>query len=252
MIAKIWHPTSSTLVSGEIGLPGCARIACEGAVDISPLSVLPRNRPSGRAGLVKSYSYAWRVLSIATAVAVGTQSAGCASTTKENKYGLPENQVARIVPGFDWVAGKAGGLGPLSVDGIEDFHHVVLPGNRAVEISASWSNKFRDVTRLAVNAQPGRQYVVLIYEMEQGQDVSTVEIRPKTFGEQLLEEGVGCMGPGCGLMLIFALPFIIYQAANTPKPATSRPHEGCCFVWIQDLQTSQVVAGISPRPAPTQ
>src|SRR3989304_8859868 len=46
MIAKIWHPTSSTLVSGEIGLPGCARIACEGAVDISPLSVLPRNRPT--------------------------------------------------------------------------------------------------------------------------------------------------------------------------------------------------------------
>lgn len=201
---------------------------------------------------MKSRSNDWRVIAIAVAVSLCAQSTGCVSTTKENKYGLPEDQVARIVRGSDWVAGRAGGLGPLSVDGIEDFHHVVLPGNRAVKISASWSNKFHDVTRLAVNAQPGRQYVVLIYEMEQGQDVSTVEIRPKTFGEQLSGEGIGCIGPGCGLILIFALPFIIYQAANAPEPATARPHEGCCFVWIQDLQTSQVVAGVSPRPAPTK
>ena len=201
---------------------------------------------------MKSCSNVSRVMAIAVAASVFAQSTGCVSTAKENKYGLPEDQVARITQGFGWVTGNAGGVGKLSVDGIEDFHHVVLPGNRLVEIPASWSNKFSDVTRLTVNAQPGRRYVALIYEMEQGQDASTVEIRPKTFGEKLSGEGIGCMGPGCGLILIFALPFVIYQAANAPKPATGRPHEGCCFVWIQDLQTSQVVAGVSPRPAPTK
>jgi hypothetical protein len=31
------------------------------------------------------------------------------------------------------------------------------------------------------------------------------------------------------------------------EPPKERPFAGCCFVWIQDEQTGEVVAGISPK-----
>ena len=176
------------------------------------------------------------------------QVTGCATTAKQNEYGLPDSQVARITRSIDWLRGRAAALGSLSVDGKSGIwvDHIVLPGRHMVDVPAQWSNNFKEVVTLTVHARPGKHYVVLIYELAHGQDPATAEIRPKTFGEQMGEAGSrGDVQGLAPLILLFAWPFLLHEANK--RPPYSRPFESCCFVWIQDAETGEVVVGTSPR-----
>ena len=138
----------------------------------------------------------------------------------------------------------------LYVDGkpISVLGGVVLPGRHVVTVGAWWSNSSRskdiEKTQLTLDAQPGKKYVALIYELERGQDPATAEIREKTFGEQVIRFG---WGDALGPLMLFAVLFVL----NKPAPI-SRPYNDCCFVWIQDAETGEVVAGTSPRTASTK
>jgi len=37
---------------------------------------------------------------------------------------------------------------------------------------------------------------------------------------------------------------IVSQPAYISPPPTARPYDGCCYVWIEDIGTREVVAGI--------
>ena len=191
-----------------------------------------------------------RHLAITALVALLGIQSGCA-TRIEGETRLRNQEVARIVRGADWLPGRAGHLGNVTFDGVKGdvvTTKWIEPGSHRIEVPATWSNKFEDRTTLEFDALRGRKYVVLIYELAPGQSKAGIEIRPRTFGESLMANndlGNSTLG---AIVLLVALPFIISDLSKAPPK--SRPFDGCCFVWIQDEETGQVVAGASPLSKP--
>lgn len=101
-------------------------------------------------------------------VAGGLAAAGCRHEAARayDGPGLPSSRVAR----FDYFFAPASlpQAGVVSVDGAPvpgKFHSVeVLPGRRELEVRATWSNRWRDTTRLVVDARPGGEYAVHVRE----------------------------------------------------------------------------------------
>jgi hypothetical protein len=146
-------------------------------------------------------------------------------------------------------------------------------GNRNVEVWVEWSNQFRDYIQLPFDVKEGRSYVVYAMELQTGQDPT--ELMPCLVNEtseymrrKSTEKWVGLVGaaltypipifPAVALpiSLIFELSkkpnkevdqdkiAIVSQPADTPPPVpTARPYDGCCYVWIEDADTREVVAG---------
>jgi hypothetical protein len=197
-----------------------------------------------------SRSIGHRVAIAALVVLSGVQLAGCATQLAEGEARLRNQEVARIARGSDWLHGRAEHLGDLTVHGVKApvfGYGWIEPGRHRVDVPATWSNKFEDRTELAFDAQAGKKYVVLIYEIAPGQNRAAIEIRPLTFGERLLRNN-DLSGSVLGaVVLLVALPWIVADLSKDPPK--SRPFAGCCFVWIQDEQSGAVVAGISPAPS---
>lgn len=188
-----------------------------------------------------------RIIMIVSAIAAVVQFTACATTTNRgDEHRLSGNQVARITSCCDWRSGRALRLDTLSVAGTKSAvsGEILVPsGRHDVLVTATWSNDFRDTTHLVVDVQPGKTYLVLLYELERGQDPATAEVRPGTFGEMML------LAAGAGVVqgfMVFGWPLLLLPEIGKTVP-DSRPFEGCCYVWMQDAETGNVVAGTSPR-----
>ncbi len=190
-----------------------------------------------------------RRLAITALVALlAVQMAGCSTTRIEGETRLRNQEVARIGRGADWLLGRAGHLGNVTFDGVTGdlvTYKWIEPGRHRIDVPASWSNKFEDRTTLEFDALRGRKYVVLIYELAPGQDRTAIEIRPATFGESLARRGLPGESVLGAMVLLVALPWVIADLSK--DAAKKRPFEGCCFVWVQDEDSGDVVAGASPR-----
>jgi hypothetical protein len=130
----------------------------------------------------------------------------------------------------------------------------MLPGARKVLIESRWSNSFVDKSEINFVVEAGKKYLIGIYELKPGQDPATADFHERSSAYQLgvaAAEG-SAMGTLHGLapvIIIFGWPFLLYLALRErpePKPPQPRPFEGCCFVWIQDEQTAEVIAGTTP------
>jgi hypothetical protein len=128
----------------------------------------------------------------------------------------------------------------------------MLPGAHKVLIESRWSNSFVDKSEINFIVEAGKKYLIGIYELKPGQDPATAGFHERSSAYQL---GVAAakdtaMGTPQGLLpliIMFGWPFLLYLALReAPEPPQSRPFEGCCFVWIQDEQTAEVIACTSP------
>ncbi len=177
---------------------------------------------------------------------------------------LPETQVAELIhttfsrrvhnywfshfDGYQTVEGARPLLSKVNpVIRIRDVSVLeMLSGPHKVGIGVHWSNGFEDNTDLDFSAVGGKKYTLAIYELSPGEDPATVELSnpPQSF-----------LGPdtktALTLLLITLplwLPFAIYEWSKEPEALPKeRPFNGCCFVWIQDEETAEVIAGVSPK-----
>ncbi|HZN66439.1 MAG TPA: hypothetical protein VFB66_14215 [Tepidisphaeraceae bacterium] len=167
-------------------------------------------------------------------VAGGLAAAGCRHEAARayDGPGLPSSRVAR----FDYFFAPASlpQAGVVSVDGAPvpgKFHSVeVLPGRRELEVRATWSNRWRDTTRLVVDARPGGEYAVHVRETKP----------PHTEAAEFFGKAMGRTAAGALL-----LPGMLAEEL-TRKPPTARPPR-LCSMWITDRRTGKVVAGEGPR-----
>jgi len=145
-----------------------------------------------------------------------------------------------------------------TIDGISESWHSsypLVPGAHTFGVSVQWSNGWQDQTALTFRAQPAKRYWILSYELAPGEPEERAEIRQHTKAEEaslLLLKGV-MFAP-----VVILSPFVVggalgYQGVQkllgeeTREQVTGRPFERCCFVWIQDEETGEVVAGERPR-----
>lgn len=132
------------------------------------------------------------------------------------------------------------------------------PGSRAVagrhriEAKVRWSNGFEEAVALYATLAAGRQYRVFAFEVASGEDPSAAVVRHPTAGEML---GEGAMESVVMTGLIVLAPVVVAGAVITaplsmaadelPTP-TTRPFDGCCFVWLEEPSSKEIVAGSSP------
>ena len=195
---------------------------------------------------MKRYLSIRRTVAIGTGITVAVQVAACGTAIPRDGAGqLRAEQIARITTHGEWVRGKARSLGTVSVGEYRATaagEFLVPPGQHDFLVTATWSNEFKDTTRFVAEVQPGKTYFVLIYELERGQDPKTADVRQKSFAELILSAG----GAGVlGALATFGWPIALYH--ETRKAPDKRPFEGCCYVWLEDAASGQIVAGTSPR-----
>ena len=159
------------------------------------------------------------------------------------------------------------------------FGHQIPQGHRNVEVWVEWSNQFKDYTQLPLDVKQGRSYVVYAIEPQVGRDPAapmpctvnqSSEYIERRSTEQLTGVLVGLLaaplfyGPlPLGYAIIPAFEqskkgdnqaeqdkvTIEGQPTKTPATPTARPYDGCCYVWIEDIGTREVVAGKRPQGA---
>lgn len=132
----------------------------------------------------------------------------------------------------------------------------LAPGRHVTTVEATWSNRARDRTRLAFDAEAGTAYRARAFEANQAAvSVRLVDVAPDAppaskskemeFAEAMGWAMLGGAAYGLAPLIIMAAPvwLPIYLAAQRPP---TRPSPDCCFVWIEEAQSRRVVAGFSP------
>jgi hypothetical protein len=173
---------------------------------------------------------------------------------------LPPNQVA-ILHGLTasgtYAVGAAWSAELVSFDGSkikrpDNFTVEMLPGAHKVLIESTWSNNFLDKSEISFIAEAGKKYLIGIYELKPGQEPSTADFHERSSAYQFGRAAASGAAQGTfeGLLpviIIFGSPLLLYLALQkAPEPPKSRPFENCCFVWIHDEQTAEVIAGTAP------
>lgn len=150
----------------------------------------------------------------------------------------------------------------LAIDGESHWEYLLSPGHHTIKVETEWSNKWTDENELSFDAIAGRRYLVLAYELHPGQDQAQAMLRPARSGGLVppAEAVLGGGGfEGAAPLIILTAPIWIplgnlfwgekpeEPTPEAPKGAPdSRPFPGCCFVWIEDQQSGQLMDGTRP------
>jgi len=114
-----------------------------------------------------------------------------------------------------------------------------------VRVTTTWSNFHEDETDLAFDALAGKKYSIFAIELKPGQDPTTVTIHRLSFGEEM-----GLMPLELirvPLAYILSPYFFLKVGKALVLPPSARLFENCCFLWVEDMETGEVVCGMSPR-----
>ena len=172
----------------------------------------------------------------------------------------PRSPLDLEVPGRVWVVfpdrssyrTENGSLRPLSllIDGKPDNLPVV--GRHRIEAKVRWSNDFVETVALDATLAARHWYRAFAFEISPGADPATAVVRTRTTNETLGDAVLG----GLGTAVMFgvapvAVPGILitapwWMAADKSPAPTTRPVAGCCFVWLEDPSSEDIVAGSSP------
>jgi hypothetical protein len=126
----------------------------------------------------------------------------------------------------------------------------VASGLTAFEVEAVWSNGSRDITRFRHWVPPKASLLVIAYEHERGVAPARVQSPQPSRPLGTIEREVATMA------FLGAVPLILTAAILTAPVwvpiyainhhSKKRPSENCCFIWIEDANTGEVIAGTNP------
>lgn len=132
--------------------------------------------------------------------------------------------------------------------GVSGPRHV-NPGEHTFVVAVQWSNGWQDQIELTFEAEGGKLYWILTYELALDEPEEKAEIRRYTAAEQTTEV---LLSPLAVPLAPVAVGYLGYRGVRkllgeeTKEPATGRPFERCCFVWVQEEESGIVVAGERP------
>lgn len=201
------------------------------------------------------------------AVLIFTQITGCATMTYEEKEILNDpNRYRVFVPAREQIVTNS------LIPSISRLRHYVHNVNGMTK----WSNGYQDIFWcLGEFHERQTRYVLLALELNPGEESKDVTLEVTSLGDELVltpyfESTIGRdsewlaegLARGAAPLFILLSPFILLAMLirkgtespgnpETPKSTKTlaRPFEGCCFVWLADVETGETVAGESPAGA---
>ena len=192
---------------------------------------------------------------------------GCTSIERRVNQTLQENRekaLVEVARPDQWVCHGGCSKTVSAVDGTPESWfggrgpYVVVPGPHTFVVSVPWSNGWTDQTELMFQAAPGTNYVILTYERASDEPQEKAEVRKLAATERLLSglsrdfgQGMAMSPLGAFVIVGVGVGYLTYWGVHKlleekTEPATGRPFEHCCFVWIQDEESGEVVAGEGP------
>ena len=130
-----------------------------------------------------------------------------------------------------------------AIDGNTGFTHpYLIEGPHVLTVYVVWSNGYGEHVPLALNAVAGSRYSIWAVELKPDQNPQSVYVRPSTWGEEM----------GAGFIeypiAVVASPFFFAHVFGVLLfPPTDKPFENCCYIWIEEAQTGEVVSGRKPN-----
>lgn len=128
--------------------------------------------------------------------------------------------------------------------------NILPPFSRQIKVTSEWSNGYTENSELEVNLAKNKKYVLFSIEIDRDQDIKDFYIRPVKIPERIGNEILYNFGDIAGpTIVLFLLPIIIpiaivnYFSETEP---TRRPYDNCCYIWIEDFDTGEVVSGHKP------
>jgi hypothetical protein len=165
---------------------------------------------------------------------LGLQSSGC-STIEEQAEVRPKEGVAIRITAV------SPGSNSTFVVSAQVQEYVMLLA------TPTWSSGEGEPENLTFRAEKSRNY--LVFAHEEGRGFVPVSVResdaPGGGGGGFDALGAGMNGPGAGAVILIAL--LIYGASRLlERKYAAKPSPGCCFVWLEDAETGELLAGMSP------
>jgi hypothetical protein len=195
------------------------------------------------------------LLESSLAVMIFMQIAACATTARQvDNPGYYPGHYRLFFPTSEHIVtnGRIPSLFVWEADRVTHFFGY-LKGN------TKWSNGYRETWAMAWQPIAGKQYALVSVELNPEQKSEDVTLEVKSLGDEMaitLEREVSAWdkplqgGIAQGLAPIAVLTMTIWFSMLTYDAffrATERPFDGCCFVWIADVETGETVSGQSPE-----
>jgi hypothetical protein len=187
------------------------------------------------------------------ALIIATQISGCTTAAQREILNDPE-RYRLFVPSSEQIVTNARipSVTARHFPYGEGWH--AEPVRRNVDISVEWSNRYQENILWTWKPERGKHYLLLAVELNAGQQATDVNVEVNTRGDELLVSSIEKVswgqtfgrGIAAGLapLAFLLLPVTLYFVITK---VTERPFADCCFAWITDIETGEMVAGESPQ-----
>jgi hypothetical protein len=182
-----------------------------------------------------------RAVALATAIALGMQIPGCGSIPATETHDALVNQTVSVA---------------MVVNAAERSETLTVPpGVVRLQIHVKWSAKRADPVELAIDARPNGNYRVFAYEIGVGHvpanfqvlELDSAHSRHSALGDAVIGGALQALLPLIILAAAVAWPvYAIAKRAGDGAARADTASQQCCFVWIEDTTSGEIVAGSSP------
>jgi hypothetical protein len=175
-----------------------------------------------------------RILASGLAVTLAVQLTGCGSAPFKPDHEPAPQDAATVV-----MASASAGALPVRVS----------PGWVSLQVEPSWSMHRRDPVLLTIDALPKKELLVFAHESGRGLVPATLALAPApprprpSLKTELLHGVAHGLAP---LIVVTAPIWLSIYALTRHTEVKNEPSDPCCFVWIEDAVSGEVVAGRSP------
>lgn len=205
-----------------------------------------------------------QVIAMVVAVALLAQSVACSfAPTRPDERDCAQERAEVLAGAKDPAEGRQAIFFNVTVDGHWTCAATVPQIGYDVEVLVTWSDGKTEGywPGFFIIPEPGRQYSVLAYEVGVGHVPvnATLTAHQSSTPARMPEavDGLARLVPYiAGVVLLVVIPFVVAEGitkrirkskqAEAAEATGVRQAKNCCFVWIEDAESREIIKGTAP------
>ena len=211
------------------------------------------------------YPLVRRALAWVVAVALLVQSAACSFVpARPNDHRCARERAEVLASANEYARDQQAIFFNATMDGNRSCATAVPADVYDVRLVATWSDgKTEAFPSIVLKFEPGRQYEILAHEAGVGYVPATAVLLARQAPEDTVAPGSGPDLRGLGgapvlamVVILVAIPIFIamgiasesrkIRQAQAAQVRAARLAMNCCHVWIEDVETRAIIAGVAP------
>lgn len=213
----------------------------------------------------REYSPVQRAIAWVAAVAVLVQSTACSFVpARPDDHRCAQERAEVLASANEYARDQKAIFLNATMDGNRSCATAVPMDVYDVRLVATWSDGKTEVfENIVLRIEPGRQYEILAHEAGVGYVPATAVLLARQAPEDTVAPGSGPQLQGLGgapvlamAVILIAIPIAIAMVmasesgkitqAQAEQVRAARLAMNCCHVWIEDVETRAIIAGVAP------